>query len=62
MKLSKCLLLIALSLSGCHAQSSKTYFGDGQTPPQHGRASSPPPLPGAEIFRKLHARSFSIGA
>ena len=53
MKLSKCLLLIVLSLSGCHAQTSKTYFGDGQTPPQRGRASSPPPLPGAELIQPL---------
>jgi len=53
MKLSKCLLLIALSLSGCHAQTSKTYFGDGQTPPQRGRASSPPPLPKAKLIQPL---------
>lgn len=32
MKLSKCLLLIALSLSACHTQTSNTYFGDG---PEH---------------------------
>ncbi|AXF06254.1 hypothetical protein [Paraburkholderia hospita] len=46
MKLSKYLLLMALSLSGVgHAQTSQTYyFGEGQGTPQSGGATS----------RKLH--------
>ncbi|AUT70827.1 hypothetical protein [Paraburkholderia hospita] len=42
MKLSKCLLLMALSLSAVgHAQTSqKYYFGEGQSAPQSGRATS----------------------
>ncbi|CAB3809221.1 hypothetical protein LMG28688_06949 [Paraburkholderia caffeinitolerans] len=56
MKLSKYLLLMALTLSAAsHAQTSQTYhfgegqtgFGEGQSTPQHARTSSPPPLPGA---------------
>jgi hypothetical protein len=42
MKLSKCLLLMALSLSAVgHAQTSQTYyFGEGKGTPQSGGATS----------------------
>ncbi|MGT2473200.1 hypothetical protein [Paraburkholderia terrae] len=42
MKLSKYLLLMALTLSGVgHAQTSQTYyFGEGQGTPQSGGATS----------------------
>lgn len=50
MKLSKCLLLMALPLTaiGC-AQTSRTYyFGDVQSTPESGRATLPPPFLGAD--------------
>jgi hypothetical protein len=55
MKLSKCLLLTALSLSTTgYAQTSQTYhFGEGQTTLQRGQNTSPPPLPGAERTQPL---------
>ncbi|WP_043283739.1 hypothetical protein [Paraburkholderia oxyphila] len=52
MKLSKCLLLMALALSATgYAQTSQTYhfgegqsgFGEGQSTPQREHASSTPP-------------------
>jgi hypothetical protein len=54
MKLSKCLSLVALLLSAAsHAQTSQTfYFGEGQGAPQRGRATSSPPLAGAEPSRR----------
>ena len=56
MKLSKCLLLVALLLSAAgHAQTSQTYyFGEGQGAPQRGRATSSPPRAGAESTRRPH--------
>ena len=56
MKLSKCLLLVVLLLSAAgHAQTSQTYyFGEGQGAPQRGRATSSPPLAGAESIGRQH--------
>jgi hypothetical protein len=58
MKLSKCLLLVALLLSAAgHAQTSQAYyFGEGQSAPQRGRATSSSPLAGAESTGRQHHR------
>ena len=57
MKLSRFLLLIAVTLPAAgHAQTSQTYyFGEGQNTPQRGHATSPSPLPGAGSNQPLPA-------
>jgi hypothetical protein len=59
--LSKCLLLVALVLSAAgHAQASQTYyFGEGESAPQRGRATSPPPRAGAEPNSRQHHRRYT---
>lgn len=58
MKHSKYLLLAALLLSAAgHAQAAQTfYFGEGQSAPQHGHATSAPPRNGGESNKTQHHR------